>query len=71
MEENYDQISSTEIYNVDEKKWFDGPSMTTARSCHIAAAMSENRVVVAGGGNTSGFLNTAEVITFNLDRTTR
>ena len=61
-------VSSTLIYNVKEKKWSEGPSMATARAGHIAATINGNKVVIAGGEKN---LNTAEMITFNLNGTRR
>jgi WD40 repeat protein len=54
-------INTTEIYDPDTATWSVTASLNTGRSGHTATLLPNGKVLVAGGGNATSSLNSAEL----------
>ncbi len=63
---NFAVTNLTEIYDPVSSKWIPGPTLNSARIYHMATALSDGSVLVAGGisdlDNINNWLNSAEVL---------
>ncbi|MGH2811079.1 MAG: Kelch repeat-containing protein, partial [Actinomycetota bacterium] len=56
-----DPTKTALLYDPVKNAWTQTAPMITPRTIHSAALLADGRVLVAGGGGISGFLNTAEI----------
>ena len=49
-----------QVYDPATDSWYDAGSLIVPRSAHVAVALADGQVLVAGGGNDDGPTATAE-----------
>ncbi len=54
-------LSSTEIYDPNRQSWKPGPTMASARGLLTATLLSNGKILIVGGANSTGVLKTCEL----------
>jgi len=62
-------LKTVELYDPVAQTWSSLPDMTGARADHTATLLSDGRVLVAGGSGAAAALDTAEILSLDVDGT--
>jgi hypothetical protein len=55
-------LTSGEVFDPASRQWSPAAPLLTARHSHTATLLSNGKVLVAGGYNSSRFLSSAEIV---------